>query len=159
MSAAEFFKKEFDVEDYEATLESGGPLIPRDRHLECAGKLKDAGFVHYPYVVASHYLEVKPTKEEDPADPEHFAVAYGLRSLGTGTEVAQWWVRLELGETVDSMVDLFAGADWQEREQYDLVGVVFDGHPDLRRIMMPEEWKGHPLRKDYAIETEASPWR
>ncbi|MSP92691.1 MAG: NADH-quinone oxidoreductase subunit C, partial [Myxococcales bacterium] len=46
-----------------------------------------------------------------------------------------------------------------EREQYDLVGVRFGGHPDLRRLMMDEDWPGHPLRKDYAIETSHAPWR
>lgn len=48
-----------------------------------------------------------------------------------------------------SMVDLWPAADWHEREVYDLFGVVFEGHPNLRRMFLPEDWKGHPLRKDY----------
>jgi NADH-quinone oxidoreductase subunit C len=56
-------------------------------------------------------------------------------------------------------VRVFVGADWQEREQFDLVGVHFAGHPDLRRLMMPEDWVGHPLRRDYAIDTPHAPWR
>ena len=48
---------------------------------------------------------------------------------------------------------------FREREQFDLLGVKFDGHPDLRRLMMPDEWEGHPLRKDYAIDTRCAPWR
>ena len=59
-------------------------------------------------------------------------------------------------EAIKKMV---TGADWQEREQYDLVGVRFDGHPDLRRLMLSEDWQGHPLRKDYAIDTKVHPWR
>jgi NADH-quinone oxidoreductase subunit C len=82
-----------------------------------------------------------------------------LRIPGRGSHQASWRVRLPVPGEIDSLVPLFAGADWQEREQYDLVGVRFAGHPDPRRIMLPEEWDGHPLRKDYAIDTRCAPWR
>ena len=58
-----------------------------------------------------------------------------------------------------SLTALYRGADWMERECYDLLGVVFDGHPDLRRILLGQDWEGHPLRKDYAVDTPFTPYR
>lgn len=55
---------------------------------------------------------------------------------------------------VPSVVSVWPTADWQEREQYDLLGVLFQGHPDLRRLLMPDDWDGHPMRKDYKEAAE-----
>lgn len=55
---------------------------------------------------------------------------------------------------VPSVADLWKGANWHEREVYDLYGVTFDGHPDMRRIFMPEDWEGHPHRKDYDVSEQ-----
>lgn len=136
---------------------TGGPLVARNRHFALAEALKDAGHRFYVTTAASHWPA--QTKGDELVDAEHFEVATVLRSVGAGSQTVCWRVRLELGDTIDSLVPLFAGADWQEREQFDLVGVVFEGHPDLRRIMMPDDWIGHPLRKDYAIDTACEPWR
>jgi NADH:ubiquinone oxidoreductase subunit C len=61
-------------------------------------------------------------------------------------------VRLGRNQSIASVTPVWAGANWMEREVFDLFGIVFDGHPDLRRLMMPDDWEGHPLRKDYPVQ-------
>jgi NADH-quinone oxidoreductase subunit C len=61
-------------------------------------------------------------------------------------------VLVDLGDSVPSVSDLWPGAGWPEREVFDLFGIVFEGHGDLRRLMMPDDWEGHPLKKDYPVQ-------
>ena len=80
-----------------------------------------------------------------------FHVVYHLVSPHRRTRV-RLKVEVELGEAVPTVSTIWPGAGWPEREVFDLFGIVFDGHPDLRRLMMPEDWEGHPLRKDYPVQ-------
>ena len=58
-----------------------------------------------------------------------------------------------------TLTDIWRGADWMERECYDMFGITFEGHPDHRRILLGDDWEGHPLRKDYAVDTAHTPYR
>ena len=83
--------------------------------------------------------------------PERFEVAVNLLSLSQKRRVR---VRVQIAEaspSIDSIFDLYPGSEAMEREVFDLIGIRFNGHPDLTRILMPDDWEGHPLRKDYAI--------
>jgi NADH-quinone oxidoreductase subunit C len=85
--------------------------------------------------------------------PARFAVSYHLLAIPRADRVRmQVWC--EDGEPVASVVSVWPTADWHEREAYDLMGIVFDGHPNLVRILMEDDWEGYPLRKDYPIGGE-----
>jgi len=80
---------------------------------------------------------------------QRFEVVVNLLSLSKRERVR---VRLQVaeGESVPSLFDIHPSTEAMEREVFDMFGIVFDGHPDLTRILMPEDWEGHPLRKDYS---------
>jgi NADH:ubiquinone oxidoreductase subunit C len=145
------------VQRFEASVDvDGPPRIPSSNHVALARALRDElGYRIFGFVIASHH----PGATTEGGAGERLRVVYGLRDIGSNSRLAMWQVEVGTGESVPSLVGLFAGADWQEREQFDLVGVRFEAHPDLRRLMLSEDWKGHPLRKDYAIDTEVPPWR
>ncbi len=80
-----------------------------------------------------------------------FDVVYCLYSTSTRQRV-RVKARVADGQAVPSVAGVWAAANWLEREAYDMFGIPFAGHPDLRRILMPDEWQGHPQRKDYPLE-------
>ena len=89
-----------------------------------------------------------------PSATDRFAVVYALTNLATGERVFVKAFANDPDPVLPSAVPLWTGADWMEREVYDMFGVVFTGHPDLRRILLAEDWQGHPLRKDYEYPLE-----
>ncbi len=83
---------------------------------------------------------------------DRIELVYQFTNLSNNSRVA---LRLDLDREkpeVDSLTSIWKGADFQEREVFDLMGVVFEGHPNLTRILLPLDWEGHPLRKDYVID-------
>jgi NADH-quinone oxidoreductase subunit C len=86
-----------------------------------------------------------------------FEIVYNLYSISGNTRV-----RLKVATTedvgVESVTGVWSTANWMEREVYDLFGVQFKNHPDLRRILLPDDWQGHPLRKDYPLEALENEW-
>jgi NADH-quinone oxidoreductase subunit C len=86
--------------------------------------------------------------------PKRFSVAYHLLALGPELRRLRVTVWVDDGEPVPSVVSVWPTADWHEREAWDLMGIPFEGHPNLQRIIMEDDWEGHPLRKDYPIGGE-----
>lgn len=83
-----------------------------------------------------------------------FEVVYHLYSMRHRHMIR---IKAEVPEddcSIDSLVSIWNGANWHERECYDLFGITFNGHPDHRRILLPEDWEGHPLRKDYPLKSD-----
>ncbi len=95
---------------------------------------------------------------ETATPPEkRFGVVYHLAHYGSGgggPDRVRLTVALDDGEPVPSVVEIWPTADWHEREQFDMMGIEFAGHPNLKRLIMPSDWAGHPLRKDYPIGGE-----
>jgi NADH-quinone oxidoreductase subunit C len=86
-----------------------------------------------------------------------FEVVYNLYSISANERV-RLKARIAESTTIDSVTRVWPSANWLEREVYDLFGVVFNGHPDLRRLLLPDDWEGHPMRKDVALEFVENSW-
>jgi NADH-quinone oxidoreductase subunit C len=92
-----------------------------------------------------------------PDKPAPFEVVYHLYSFPRHVRL-RVKALLEDGQAIRSVTDLWGSADWMEREAYDLFGIHFDRHPDLRRILLPADWEGHPLRREHDLEYRENDW-
>jgi NADH-quinone oxidoreductase subunit C len=115
-----------------------GAILDVARHLHTA---PDAAFDICSDVTATDW----------PPRAERFDVVYTLFSTRHRQRL-RVKARVADGMAIDSVTQVWASANWLEREVFDMFGIRFTGHPDLRRILMPEEWQGHPQRKDYPLE-------
>ncbi|MDR3674374.1 MAG: NADH-quinone oxidoreductase subunit C [Acidobacteriota bacterium] len=105
----------------------------------------------------AYTLLTDETAADYPKRERRFDVVYHLYTFEGNTRLR---LRVQLGaeEKVASVTSIWPTANWLEREIYDMFGVVFEGHPDLKRILLPDEWVGHPLRKDYDILKQDEAW-
>jgi NADH-quinone oxidoreductase subunit C len=128
-------------------------FVARDEYLDTMRSLHVDGFRLCVDVTAVDYLNVNRHGRAvaDGVTAERFEVVVNLLDLDQHRRVR---VRVQVPEsdpTLPSLFELWPGSEAMEREVWDMFGIAFDDHPDLTRILMPEDWEGHPLRKDYAI--------
>jgi len=129
-----------------ADLHKTGNFVLPDQLKQHAHNLKESGFDYLSYITAVDYSTT-------------LDLVYVVRSFEKNEENI-WKVSLDSSNPkVPSLAPIYKGADWHEREVYDLFGVEFIGHPNLKRILLPDDWEGHPLRKDYSMETPRLPYR
>ena len=120
-------------------------IVPRDRIVEVCSFLKTAPGLEFNLLADLCGVDRGP--EEEP----RFEVNYHLFST-TKYHRLRLKVLLNDDDThVETVTGVWRTANWHERETFDLMGIIFDGHPDLRRILLPEDWEGHSLRKDFPL--------
>ena len=150
---------QFGEEILEASVEQDQPtfVVGRETLLSLAAFLRDdpeLQFARFVDICGADYLNIGQKLPRR----TRFEVIYHLHSL----ELNRWVrVRVPVEEDdaeVPSLTGLWSGANWFEREAFDLFGIRFTNHPDMTRILMPDEWEGHPLRKDYQPPKEPHEW-
>jgi NADH-quinone oxidoreductase subunit C len=138
-------QKEFDL-DFEEFRNEIHLFAQPEQIVEVLINLRDT----HEFVLLSAMTVVDYWPQQEP----RFHVIYQMTSLTKNLSIQ---VRVPLSATntiVPTVTGVFASANWREREAWDMFGIRFEGHPDLRRILMPADWEGHPLRKDYPLGYE-----
>ena len=125
--------------------------VTRERYLEVAGALREAGFEMCADLCAVDYLRHLDRPLPAGVAGERFEIVVSLLSLEHHQRVR---LRVQVPDSdpvLPTLFNLYPGTENMEREAFDLFGVCFEGHPDHTRILMPDDWEGHPLRKDYSV--------
>ena len=143
MSAVEMLVQKFGATPSEFRDNKRAAVTP-DKLYAALEALKSAGFDMLTDITAVDYLHY-------PSAKDRFGLVYILTNTATGERVIVKTYLNEPDLSVPSAYPLWRGADWMEREVYDMYGITFSDHPDLRRILMPEEFTAFPLRKDYPL--------
>jgi NADH-quinone oxidoreductase subunit C len=123
----------------------------REQYAGVVAEYREGGFETCSDLCGVDYLTHPGRSVPEGVTPERFEVVVNLLSLSQAKRVR---IRLQVPETdatAPSLFELYPGTEAMEREAYDLFGIVFSGHPDMTRILLPEDWEGHPLRKDYGV--------
>ena len=136
-----------------SSLSYGQLVVHPDRasYVDVVGLLYDDGYRMCVDLAGVDYLTHRTRQLPAGVTPERFEVAVNLLSTELRRRIR---VRVQVPEddvTLPSIFELHPGTEAMEREAYDMFGIVFTGHPDLTRILMPDDWEGHPLRKDFGI--------
>ncbi|MCZ6514728.1 MAG: NADH-quinone oxidoreductase subunit C [Acidobacteria bacterium] len=124
--------------------------VVKDSLIEVCRFLRDDDQARYTY-------PTDVTAVDYPGREKRFEVIYHLYSFQRNDRL-RVKVLVGEGEPSPSLTGLWSGANWQEREVFDMFGIVFAGHPNLKRVLLPEDWVGHPLRKDYDILKQDKAW-
>lgn len=132
----------FEGVNWEVSHTQDVARVPAESWLSFATAAKEAGFDFCSDVTAVDHLRSRP---------ERYEVVANLLSMEHGLRLRMITTTSHENPHVDSITPLWPGAGFAEREVYDMFGIVFDGHPDLTRILMPDDWEGHPLRKDFGV--------
>ena len=126
-------------------------FVSREEYVEAIRALRQEGFDLCVDLTAVDYLTHPGRTLPDEVTPERFEVVVGVLNRAERRRVR---LRIQVPEgdpVVPSLYTCFPGTEALEREVFDMFGIRFEGHPDLTRILMPEDWDGYPLRKDYAV--------